>query len=147
MLASRHFGIANAIGNEHRHVVSVNRIDTMRSVSNDGVAASLQHGVECPVRQIAEIGGRPDDRKHDSCLAACCANRVHGTFFGVAELGQSPGIAPFKGCHQNDVLSVRADRLQPEANVCISIDSPKIIGRVDIHIPRCHARDRDLRAR
>jgi len=144
MLASRHFGIANAVGNEHRHIVSVNRINTVRSVSNDGVPASLQHRVESPVCQIAEIGGRPDDCEPDSCQAARSVNRVYSALFGVAELGQYPGVTPFEGCHKDDVLSARADRFKPEANVCISIDSPKIVGRVDMHIPRCHAGDRNL---
>jgi hypothetical protein len=85
MLAPCHRWIGNAIGNEHGNVLSVNRIDTTQSVSKDGVASLLLYGVKSPVGEIAEIGSRPDDGKHDLCQAAGCANCVYRTLFGIAE--------------------------------------------------------------
>ena len=119
----------------------------MRSVSNDRVPASLQNRVESPVRQIAEIGGWSDHSKCHPCLAARSANRIDRALFGVVEFSQAPGVTPLKGRHQNDVFCAGANCFKPEANICIPVDSPKVVDRVDMQVPRCHARDGGLRAR
>lgn len=137
-------GVADAFGDERGHILNSDRIDTMRSVSDDCVLSVLLNLVERRISQVAEAGGWANDGGRGTCLAAGRADGVYSRLLCNAECREMPRRPALKCRDQDHMTRPCLQRRASKADVRIPVNRPAIIGRINMHIARRHARDCDV---
>jgi len=142
MLAARSGGVVDTIDEKCGDIVSVDGVDAVAPVADHSMAVPGAHRVKRAIRQVAEIGGRPDHGEDDARLAACQPNFINRAFLGAAEGAHTPGGLAFECGNQDDMANAGANRRMPEPDIRVAIDGPEIICHAHMPAGRGHAGNR-----